>query len=445
MTIQQLIFKSLNISRVSGVPCLYLSNPGVGKTTIIYNYAEMHNYKITELRGSTSSPEDILGYFVNEGKDYLQVKYPEWFIKILEDGKKSIPHLLFLDELTTVSRQVQASLLKLIFDREIHGRKLPADTLIVAAGNYNSNLAHGFGLISPVLNRFCIINLHADKNTYVDYIYNKINVQQEFIFPVELKKIQEDKLLDTLAIYLKMILDKYSKSKGDNLSIINLNNTDFSAVDNVDGEIFGILSPRTCSYLSKMVVAAKKLGYEDNNNFIPLGLIGFGTGEVTEYQYLLGYHKEICDKLNKILKYGEINCVDMEIHQLHNSIEKLNNLLKDIEKMSCIDYIISITDVKESVINLDNKLGYKNIINDDVVKKELYNLASSLLNISLLISGIDKKSSIFKNKIDGRNITIHNNIMDVIVKIVRGNNIHPLIKNNHEMRDVFKHKSLMIK
>lgn len=442
MTIQEIIFKSLNISRLSNVPCLYLSNPGVGKTTLIYSYAKAHNYKVTELRGSTSSPEDILGYFVNEGKDYLQVKYPEWFIKLIEDGEKNIPHLLFLDELTTVSRQTQAALLKLIFDREIHGKKLPDTTLIVAAGNYNSNLAHGFGLISPVLNRFCIINLHADINTYINYVYNNTDaVQQDLMFPAVLQKIDINHMQDKLAVNIKNIIEKYSKSKN-STPIIDLNNTDYSAVDNVDGEIFGILTPRTINYLSKMMIGCKELGYDNLQklDFIVLGLIGFGTGGVTDKDALIGYQKEICNVFLKILNnISDDSGLKENLNQLTKDIDIINNMIENIKEMSSIDYIMTINRIKEHVITLDNMLGYKNIYDEKIIREFIFKLSEILLKISNI------NHSIFKQKINGRNITIHNNIMDVIIKTIRGENIFPIIKNNHDAVNVFKHQTLLIK
>ena len=174
MTINESIYMALSVSDASGVAPLLMGNPGAGKTTSVEFFAKANNMKMVLLRGSQSSPEEILGYEVNDGDEEvrgnLKVKKaskicPKWYDELLENHEKGVRTLLFLDEITTASSFVQAALLQVIFGREIdNGYRLPDDTFVVAAGNYAGNLSSDFNLIPPLMNRFCIFNVSITKD-----------------------------------------------------------------------------------------------------------------------------------------------------------------------------------------------------------------------------------------------------------------------------------------
>lgn len=174
MTINESIYMALSVSNASGVAPLLMGNPGAGKTTSVEFYAKANDMKMVLLRGSQSSPEEILGYEVNDGDEEvrgnLKVKKaskicPKWYDELLENHEKGVRTLLFLDEITTASSFVQAALLQVIFGREIdNGYRLPDDTFVVAAGNYAGNLSSDFNLIPPLMNRFCIFNVSITKD-----------------------------------------------------------------------------------------------------------------------------------------------------------------------------------------------------------------------------------------------------------------------------------------
>lgn len=285
------------MSRDSGVPVLFLSNPGMSKTTCVYSYAKDNGYEVTELRGSTSTPEDITGYYVNEGKDTLTIKYPEWFIKLIEDDK---PHILFLDEITTVVKNTQAALLKLVFDRQMHDKKLPDSTLIISAGNYNGNLQGGFGMLSPMLNRFCIVNLTLSRVDLRHFVISEEEDKKQFSIVND--KVDENLMKENIARMVDDLVNTYSNGNKDKAHIINLNNSDYSNVDSAEGMLYGILTPRTVSYLTRMLISCAKLGYTKDMDYIALGLIGFGTGEVTDLELLeRTYHSDIKNYVNDVL------------------------------------------------------------------------------------------------------------------------------------------------
>lgn len=195
MTVNEIIYMALKVSDMSGVPMLLMGNPGTGKTTSVEYFAKANNMNMVLLRGSQSSPEEILGYEVNDGvenfRGNLNIKVaskicPKWFDKLYDDHSKGIRTLLFLDEITTASSFVQAALLQVIFGRNIdNGYNIPDDTLVVAAGNYASNLSSEFNLIPPLMNRFCIINITIDMPD-IDKFLRKYRDRQDMVSKMKL-------------------------------------------------------------------------------------------------------------------------------------------------------------------------------------------------------------------------------------------------------------------
>jgi MoxR-like ATPase len=98
---RDLMLTGFELSRISGVPMLYLGNPGMGKTTIVNLWAKRNGYHVESLIGSAFDRSEILGYMVNDGSgtDYLRTKAPEWFHTITGLEKKGTPSVLFIDEI----------------------------------------------------------------------------------------------------------------------------------------------------------------------------------------------------------------------------------------------------------------------------------------------------------------------------------------------------------
>lgn len=161
-TINAQIFKVLRISELSKVPVLLIGNPGCGKTTTVEIFCKIAGYELVLLRGSQSSPEEILGFEVNEGNPDKTTTHlnPRWYAEVKEYEKQGKKVLLFLDEITTSNEPTQAALLHLVLGRKLtDDDKLPDSCLVVSAGNYSGNLSSGFNLIPPLMNRFMIVNI----------------------------------------------------------------------------------------------------------------------------------------------------------------------------------------------------------------------------------------------------------------------------------------------
>lgn len=301
MNISKIISQGLDLSNRSKVPFLFLSNPGVGKTTSIKEYAKSHGYKVTELRGAQSTPEDILGFYANNPTtNKLEMHYPDWFSKIISDKE---PHILFIDELTTSSEFTQAALLKLIFDRAINDVELPDSTIIVAAGNYLNNLSLNFSMISPIINRFCIINLDTTVKDLSEYINLEGFVEPSEKFEYKDKEVSKELVIKLMNEYVEELFKEFSITKNPEFSLI-LKNKDFSSLFSFKDEIYNIISPRTIHYLTKVTyhIARSNGSYEEDFiKAVVLGLIGFGTLSFAKLEGFNEYQRVVAEKYMNML------------------------------------------------------------------------------------------------------------------------------------------------
>lgn len=101
-TINESIFKALKISEFSKIPFLFIGNPGTGKTTTVEMFCKIRGYELVLLRGSQSSPEEILGFDVNSRSEdkFTDKKFPSWYRDVKNIYNNGGKVLLFLDEIT---------------------------------------------------------------------------------------------------------------------------------------------------------------------------------------------------------------------------------------------------------------------------------------------------------------------------------------------------------
>jgi hypothetical protein len=309
--IRDLIFKSLAVSIDSNIPVLFLSNPGLGKTTNVRLFCETYGYTLEEgLRGANSSPEEVLGYKVNTGKSSLETMYPDWFERIQKNSKESAPgkndgkkFLLFIDEITGAPEYTQAALLKLIFDREINGVKLPEGTLIAAAGNYKNNLSGQFNMLPPTLNRFMIVNLRPQNPT--DFISEFVKYdpkKMDSVIKFNKNPVTEDIIERAHNGVYEMFTNLFTiYGKDSSLGKLDFNNTGFQGVyDDADGAVYGFMSGRTMSYTAKLAVACYANSIIRADEML-LGLIGLGTNQLDKDKQLPRFHQEVCKRFSSLL------------------------------------------------------------------------------------------------------------------------------------------------
>ena len=293
------------------VPFLLVSNPGYGKTTDIRKWCEKNGYHLEVLIGSRSTPEEIMGYQVNEpGAKSLVHKNPVWYDRIMEASAKGQPSVLFEDEISTCPDATQGSLLSLNQDREIgNGQKLPKDTIVIAAANYYANLPASMNIITPQLNRFCIVNL-LDNSTNLDLL-------NEFLRPskgtaerhlVELSQESKQEIADEFYNLMVNLFTAYSDKDSSN-GYLDLHNTDIGSIyTDAENQILNVLTGRGMSNLGYLVQAmvALQINSDEMVSLIIDGLGGMGTNNFQDDLQR--------DKYRKIFKTSLKALLDKEIH-----------------------------------------------------------------------------------------------------------------------------------
>lgn len=343
--IQQTIYDMIELSKVSKVPVLMMSNPGFGKTTIVNRYARDFGYNVEILIGSRHSHEDITGYYVNNGGATLTHMNPAWYDRIINSDK---PTILFIDELPTAPEYVQGALLSLVCDREITvDKKLRDDTLVIAAGNYAENMPETFTLLSSIINRFCVVNITefesqmdlldeflADTDTPEMNKYKEIDLSEDekISFKNDVKKIFE-----------RMFASYHESSpKG----FINLNNADLSNMFNtVPGKLYNFISPRTINYYHRMCLGCLSLGITSHKtlNTISNGLLGMATNSFKDESQYIRYREDIFNKTTDLIKKGLKRCAKKTLAFSNTVSEKISSLVMELSSYD--------TDEEESIFN----------------------------------------------------------------------------------------------
>jgi MoxR-like ATPase len=372
------IIYGLKVSERSKVPFLFMSAPGMGKTTTVEKFAEMRGYKMVQLRGNSTSEQEVMGYDVVDqtpgSRSTIRTR-PGWYCELLEASKEGKKTLLFLDEITTCPEHVQSALLHLIFERRVGTEDIPEDTLIVSAGNYAQCLSNAFSLIPPLMNRFCIYNIVPDPDD-VDIFLSKYSGSlsgkgKEDIWAAKKKKLDaadsrekltEDFDMAKVGEYIeKGILETVKMLMKSGERPVDLKVTDmqsiYSDTEN-DSTLKGFVTMRTLNYLRDVTLAAfqcyGKEGIQSSNyRKMVEGLTGIGlsrnskTGDVKQTditqdfynamitvvadiekmknkrlpEYAKFFEEHISGKEKTELKPEEVNILKNKVQELKSDLE----------------------------------------------------------------------------------------------------------------------------
>ena len=147
----------LNIAPVR--PIFIWGAPGIGKSSLVEQFAESVGLDCVSLLGSQLAPEDIIG--VPQIKDGKSSFCPPTLIA------RDEPFCLFLDELNACSQEVQKAFYSLINDQRIGEFELPKGTIVIGAGNRVQDAAIVKPLSSALINRMVHISLRANSRDWL--------------------------------------------------------------------------------------------------------------------------------------------------------------------------------------------------------------------------------------------------------------------------------------
>ncbi len=161
VTPQELWDILLNISAVR--PVFIWGAPGIGKSSLVEQFAECVGLPCVSLLGSQLAPEDIIG--IPQVKDGVSEFLPPKMIARKE------PYVLFLDELNACSQEVQKAFYSLIYEKRVGEYHLPEGSIIIGAGNRAQDGAIVKTMSSALVNRMFHVQMKSDPRQWLSWAY----------------------------------------------------------------------------------------------------------------------------------------------------------------------------------------------------------------------------------------------------------------------------------
>lgn len=306
-TIAQTVYDVCELSRTTNIPFLLISNPGYGKTTGLRNFAQKNGYHVEAVIGSRSTPEELLGYQVNNGGEALEHLDSQWWKRIQDKEAEGIHSILFCDEISTCSPQVQGSMLSLIFDRMNNkGEKLPESCIIIAAANYAKNLPNYMDIMAPTINRFCVVNLTKGMSgiDITREIFHRNECEAVARKLVALSDESNTKYNEKMEELFNSLFVKYS-DKHASIGYLDINNSDLANLyQDADDVLYNVLSLRSMANFIDLTKKCIEFNITDDNFIEKVvdGMIGKGTNNFKEPAQEKGYREILYSSVKSIIK-----------------------------------------------------------------------------------------------------------------------------------------------
>ena len=159
VTQSELLEILLNIAPVR--PVFIWGAPGIGKSSLVEQFAKDLGLPCVSLLGSQLAPEDIIGIprINGETSEFLPPKMIA----------RKEPYVLFLDELNACSQEVQKAFYSLIYERRIGEYHLPTGSIVIGAGNRAQDSAIVKTMSSALINRMFHVQMKADARQWIKW------------------------------------------------------------------------------------------------------------------------------------------------------------------------------------------------------------------------------------------------------------------------------------
>lgn len=157
VTASQLPEFLLNVATVR--PVFIWGPPGIGKSSLVQEFAQAVGIPCVSLLGSQLAPEDLIGVpQIVDGKSRF---CPPQSIAREE------PYCLFLDELNACSHEVQKAFYSLIHEKRLGEYELPRGSIVIGAGNRAQDSAIVKPMSSALLNRMVHVHLQVSHRDWL--------------------------------------------------------------------------------------------------------------------------------------------------------------------------------------------------------------------------------------------------------------------------------------
>ena len=144
-------------------PVFIWGAPGIGKSSLVEEFAKTVGLPCVSLLGSQLAPEDIIG--IPQVRDGVSEFLPPKMIARKE------PYVLFLDELNACSQEVQKAFYSLIYEKRVGEYHLPEGSIVVGAGNRTQDSAIVKTMSSALVNLMFHVQMKADAGQWLEWAY----------------------------------------------------------------------------------------------------------------------------------------------------------------------------------------------------------------------------------------------------------------------------------
>ncbi len=165
-------------------------SPGVGKSAIMAAVCRHFGLKMIDHRLSTSAPEDLSGLprFDEQGFAHFAP-----FADLFPVEGTPVPEgyngwMIFLDEMNSAAKSVQAAAYKLVLDKMVGQRKLHSHTILGAAGNQASDRAIVNALSTAMQSRMVHFRLKVSHREWMEDVALKEGYDDRIVAYLSFKK-----------------------------------------------------------------------------------------------------------------------------------------------------------------------------------------------------------------------------------------------------------------
>ena len=160
-TFSQIVHHVTNVRK----PVLLRGRHGIGKSTVVYQYAAQQDMEVVERRASQMTEGDLVG-LPSIADNSTTFNPPDWFKAACDR-----PVVLFLDEVDRATLEVRQGIFELTDSRKLNGHTLHPDTLVFAAVNGGEHGAqYQVGEMDPAeLDRWTVFDIEPSVEDWLSW------------------------------------------------------------------------------------------------------------------------------------------------------------------------------------------------------------------------------------------------------------------------------------
>lgn len=177
------VIKVLKAGVKSKRPILLVGKPGIGKTDMVGQVSKALACGLITMHPVVSDPIDFKGLPANVNGLAEFLPYGD-LRRLIEAEELTI---CFIDDLGQAPMAVQAAAMQLVLAREINGQKISDNVVFIAATNSRKDRAGVTGLINPLINRFTVIEVEADVESFCQWALTDGNLPTEIVAYVQFR------------------------------------------------------------------------------------------------------------------------------------------------------------------------------------------------------------------------------------------------------------------